>query len=129
MIKIKCIIIFDTININKLTHSNSFIVDKFISFSTGKCRFIVIMVSFIGGGNQNARRKPPNSRKSHIILFRMHLSEFELRTSVVIHTECIGSYNLPYHHDLGGMYMSAIFKCLKPLQEKFEETKGVIRCC
>jgi hypothetical protein len=51
-----------------------------------------VTVSFIGGGNQNTRRKPPTCRKSrtkyYIILYQVHLAwaGFELTTSVVIGT-------------------------------------------
>jgi len=51
----------------------------------------IVAVSFIGGGNQSTRRKPPTCRKSltnfyHIMLYRVHLawSAFELTTLVVI---------------------------------------------
>ena len=64
----------------------------------------IVVVSFIGGGNQRTRRKPPTCRKSlttldHIMLYRVHLAwvGFEPTTLVVIGTDCIGSNKSNYH--------------------------------
>ena len=53
---------------------------------------------FIGGGNRSTRRKHPPCRKSmtNIILYTSPWSEFELATSVVIGTDCIGSCKSNY---------------------------------
>jgi hypothetical protein len=58
---------------------------------------------FIGGGNRRTRRKPSTCRKSltsyHIKLYMWTslCSRFELTTSVVIGTDCIGSCKCNYH--------------------------------
>ena len=63
----------------------------------------VMVVSFIGRGRRRAHRKLPICRKSltnyHIMLYRVHLAGagFELTTSVVIDTHCIGSCKSNYH--------------------------------
>ena len=56
----------------------------------------------IGGGNRRTRRKPPTCRKSLInvityLLYTSPWSIFELATSVVICTDCIGSCKSNYH--------------------------------
>jgi hypothetical protein len=63
-----------------------------------------VAVSFVGGGNQSTWRNPPICHKSqtnfyHIMLYREHAAwtGFELTTSVVIGTDCIGSYKSNYH--------------------------------
>jgi len=61
----------------------------------------IMAVSFIGGGNRRARRKPPTCRMSltnfyHIMLYTSSWSRFELTTSVVIGTDCIGSCKSNY---------------------------------
>jgi hypothetical protein len=63
-----------------------------------------VAVSFIGGGNQNNRRKPLTCRISHwqtyhIMLYRVHPAwvGFKLTTLVVISTDCIGSCKSNYH--------------------------------
>jgi hypothetical protein len=58
--------------------------------------------SFIGGGNRRTRRKPPTCHKSltnfnHIMLYTSPWSRFELTTSVMIGTDCIGSCKSNYH--------------------------------
>ena len=59
-------------------------------------------VSFIGGGNRRTRWKPSACRKSlthfyHIMLCTSPWARFELTTSVVIGTDCIGSCKSSYH--------------------------------
>jgi hypothetical protein len=57
----------------------------------------------IDWGNRITRRKPPICRKSlhdklyHIMLYTSPWSRFELTTSVVIGTDCIGSCESIYH--------------------------------
>jgi len=61
----------------------------------------IVALSFIGGGNQRTRRKPPTCRKllTNIILYQVHLTwaGFELTMLVVIGADCIGSYKSNYH--------------------------------
>jgi hypothetical protein len=63
----------------------------------------VMVVSFIGRGRRSAHRKSPICRKSltnyHIMLYRVHLAGagFELTTSVVIDTHCIGICKSNYY--------------------------------
>ena len=59
---------------------------------------LLVEVSFIGGGNRRTRKIPPTCHKSltnfiklFIMLFTSPLSSFELTTSVVIGTDCIGN--------------------------------------
>ena len=42
--------------------------------------FYIVVVSFIGGGNQITRRKLPTCRKSLIMLYRVHLAMSGIRT-------------------------------------------------
>jgi len=58
-----------------------------------------VAVSFIGGGNRRTRRNPPTCRRSliNIRLYTSRWSRFELTTSVVIGTDCIGSCKSNYH--------------------------------
>ena len=60
----------------------------------------IVVVGFIGGGNWRTPRKPLTCRKSltdfyHIMLYPVHLTwvRFELKTLVVINTNCIGRFN------------------------------------
>ena len=62
----------------------------------------IVAVSFVGGGNQSTRRKPPSCHKSltnfyHIMLYTSPWSGFEPTTSVVIGTDCIDSCKSNYH--------------------------------
>ena len=60
----------------------------------------IVAVSFIGGGNRRTRRKPPTCRKSQTLshnVVHLALIRFELTTSVVIGTHCIGSCKSNYH--------------------------------
>ena len=61
-------------------------------------------VSFISGGKWSTRRKPPTCCTSLTnlitwccIVYTSPLSGFELRTSVAIGTNCLGSYKSNYH--------------------------------
>ena len=58
---------------------------------TGTFVYRSATVSFIGGGNWRTRRKPLSCRKSLTTL------SFELTTSVVIGTDCIGNCKSNYH--------------------------------
>ena len=64
----------------------------------------IVVISFIGGGNQSTWRKPLTCCKSltnfyHIMLYRVHLIwvGFELTTLVEIRTDCTGSCKSNYH--------------------------------
>jgi len=63
----------------------------------------IVAVSFIGRGNRGTRRKPPTcsvqvtDKLYHILLYASPWSRFELTTSVVIDTDCIGSCKSNYH--------------------------------
>jgi len=57
----------------------------------------IMVVRFIDGGNRSTRGKPPICRKSltNFITYMFYTSawsRFKLTTSVVIVTDCIGSY-------------------------------------
>jgi len=59
----------------------------------------IVAVSFIGGGNQRTRRKPPTCRKSLTnlitwccIKYTLPWAGFELTTLVVIGTHCTGGW-------------------------------------
>jgi hypothetical protein len=63
-----------------------------------------VAVSFIGGGDRSSREKPSSCRKSLTnfftkMLYRVHINwtGFELTTSVVIDTDCIGSCKSNLH--------------------------------
>jgi hypothetical protein len=63
-----------------------------------------VAVSFIGGGDRSSREKPSSCRKSLTnfftkMLYRVHINwtGFELTTSVVIDTDCIGSCKSNFH--------------------------------
>jgi hypothetical protein len=60
------------------------------------------LVSFIGGGNRRIRRTPTDllevsDKLYHIMLYNLPWSRFELTTSIVIGTDCIGSCESNYH--------------------------------
>ena len=63
----------------------------------------IVVVDFIGGGNQSTWRKPSTCRKSdtgkryHIMFYRVHRAALELTNLVVIGTDCIGSNKSNYH--------------------------------
>ena len=64
----------------------------------------IVAVSFIGGGNKSIWRKPPTCRKSQsnfitycCIEYTSPWTGFELTTSVVIGTDCTGSWKSNYH--------------------------------
>ena len=54
----------------------------------------IVAGSFNDGENRHTWRKPPYLELYHIMLFR---AGFKLTTSVVIGTDCIGSYEHNYH--------------------------------
>ena len=49
----------------------------------------IVAFSFIGEGNRSSRRKSP--KLYHIMLYTSPRAEFELTTSVVIGTDCLGT--------------------------------------
>jgi hypothetical protein len=63
----------------------------------------IVAVNFIGGGNQRTRRKPSTSQLQvtnelyHIMLYTSLWSRFEITTSMVNSTDCIGSCKSNYH--------------------------------
>ena len=64
----------------------------------------IVAVRFIGGGHRSTRRKTTDrsqvtEKLYHIILCRVHLgwAGFELKTFVVIGTDCIGGCKSSYH--------------------------------
>ena len=61
----------------------------------------IVEVSFIGGWNRRTLRKSPTCRVTdklyHIMLYTSPCSRFELTTSAVIGTDCIGSCKSNYH--------------------------------
>ena len=65
--------------------------------------YVIKPVSLIGGGNQRTRRKQTTDLSQvtdklyHILLYTSPWSRFELTTSVVIGTDCIGSCKSNYH--------------------------------
>ena len=65
-----------------------------------QCFSYTMAVNFIGGGNRRTQRKPPTCRKSltyHIMLSTSPWLRFELTTSVVIGTDCMGSCKSNYN--------------------------------
>ena len=61
----------------------------------------IVAVSFIGDGNQTTRRNhwpvAVTNKLYHIMLYTLPWLRFELPTSVVIGTDCIGSCKSNYH--------------------------------
>ena len=65
----------------------------------------IVAVSFIGGGNRKTRENHRSTCRnishwqtlSHNVVYTLPWSRFELTTSVVIGTDCIGSCKSNYH--------------------------------
>ena len=88
---------------------------------------------FIGGGNRRTRRKPPTCPSHwhtlyHIMLYTLPWSRFELTTSVVIGTDCIGSCKSNYHTIMAndGPYHKI---CLMPMNMNLKASSPVLFSC